>query len=169
MKQISVSVRCTREEYMAFCVEQSPKLPWLTGMGIVWLILAALSIVMDSGITSGGALLLLVGVLCMMMSPLILPMVRKGEAGRRYDASDSLSQAVSLVIDEKTLTVRSAALEGTLPLDTMNDTVVTSGMIALVFGKELTVCIPRRALSDEEQQTLLQILETVLKGKEHDE
>lgn len=150
MKNVSLSVKCTREEYMEFCVNRHKPMAWLTVVGIL-LVGCGAAVVILGGELSGGVLLLLLGgVVSMMLSPLILPMMRKGEAARRYDASDSLKSAVSVTVDERGITVSGATIEGTLPVDALTEVVETSSMLALVFGREYTLCIPKRALLEEE-------------------
>ncbi len=123
---------------------------WSTVLGAILLIVAGPLYILDSDITSFAPLLGLVAVTLILLNPLILPAVRKGAAGRRYDNSDALKGAVTLTIDEQTLTVRTACQEGTLPLSALTDIWQTKDMTALVFGKELTVCIPMRTMTDDE-------------------
>lgn len=164
MKNLMLSVRCTREEYMQFyaACERGPK--WTAAVGAAALALAVLLCVVDAMIHQHTLMLGLIGVILLIWTPLILPTVRKGAAGRRYDASDSLKGALSLVISEDTLTVRSACQEGTVPLSALTQVLQTPQMIALVFGKELTVCIPVRAMDEDEWYDLHAVLSKYRKG-----
>jgi len=163
MKPISVSVKCTREEYMDFCVNRHPSMLWLSGIGLVVLAMGAMLVVMDGGISQSSLLLLFGGVIVMLLSPLILPMLRKGEAARRYDASDTLKTAMTLIFDDTAVTVNSMALEGTLPYDALTDVIQTNAMLAFVFGKECQLCIPKRVLTEDELETLSAIIDRLLK------
>ena len=139
MKNVSLSVKCTREEYMEFCVNRHKPMAWLTAVGILLVGCGAAVAVLGGGLNSGVLLLLFGGVVCMLLSPLMLPMMRKGEAARRYDASDSLKSAVCVTVDERGVTVSGATLEGTLPMDALTEVVETAAMLALVFGQEYTL------------------------------
>lgn len=143
---------------MAFYASYRKDPVWTTIAGALVILAAAVLCVLDGGIGQLTLLLLLIGVLLVLLSPLILPTMRKGAAGRRYDASDSLKGAVTITLDNETLTVRSACQEGTVPLCTMTAVITTRDMTALVFGKELTVCIPMRILRQDEIDTLHTIL-----------
>lgn len=163
MKTVSISVKCTREEYMEFCVNRHPSMLWLSFVGVIVLVMGAALVVMDGGISQSSLLLLFGGVIVMLLSPLILPMMRKGEAARRYDASDTLKTAMTLVFDENGVTVNSMVLEGTLPYKAITDVIETNSMLALVYGKECQLCIPKRVLTKDELQTLSTIIDRLLK------
>lgn len=158
MNTLSLPVRCTREEYMTFCAMRRKDPLWTTIAGVVLLLIAAVLCILDQSVGQPALLLLLLGVVLLLTSPLILPTVRKGAAGRRYDASDSLKAAVSITMNEETLTVRSACQEGTVPLSALTAVEQTGGMTALVFGKELTVCIPMRSFTEAEAAAFEAIL-----------
>jgi len=148
--KISLAVKCTREEYMNFYATVRKKSMWSTILGVILLIAAGPLYIMDGGVTQLAPLFGLVAVTMILFNPLILPAIRKGAAGRRYDASDALKGALTVTVDCKTLTVRSACQEGCVPLSALTDIWQTSAMTALVFGKELTVCIPMRTMTDDE-------------------
>ncbi len=164
MKTIQLSVRCTREEYMQFCAacRKGPK--WTMAAGAVSVAVAVLFCMVDQMIHSHTLLLGLIGVTLMMWSPLILPTVRKGAAGRRYDASDALKGALTVEIGEETLKIRSACQEGTVPLSALTAVERTEHVIALVFGKELTVCIPIRSMDEDEWYDIHAVLSQYRKG-----
>lgn len=147
---MAFSVKLTREEYMDFCVKTRRKTVWLAALGIVLFLGAVAAYFLEGGVVHLNWLLMLVGAFCLTAEPLWLPMREKGEAGRRYDASDALQQAVSLTIENEAVTVRTACQEGTVPLSLMTEKKATADMVCLVFGDELTVYIPRRAVSDDE-------------------
>ena len=150
MKTLSLPVRCTREEYMQFCAVRRKGPAWTTAVGIV-MIAAAVAVGLFS--QSLNAVLLLLafgGAVLTSFSPLLLPLLLKGEAGRRYDASDALKSAVTVSLDGQELTVKSVCQEGCVPLSALTKVWQTSHVTALEFGKELTVCIPRRSFSDAE-------------------
>ncbi len=155
---LSLSVRCTREEYLQFCAETAPKPAWVTGVGLLLVLMAAAETMYAGGVSQFGVLLMLCGVLGLLINPLLLPMLRKGEGGRRYDDSDDLRQAMQLTFSDDTLTVRSATVEGTLPLSLVTDVVTTATMLSFSFAGELTVCIPVRAMTDEESATVKELL-----------
>lgn len=159
MKTLSLSVRCTREEYIAFCASRHKTSVWTTVIGIVLLAAAGVGIVMSRAMGQWELLLVFAGVLMLLMSPMILPMIRRGEAGRRYDASDALRDAVSVVITDDTLTVHTACQEGCVPLSLLTQVQQSKDMLALVFGRELTVCLPKRAMTDDEWQALTTLLQ----------
>ncbi len=156
--KISLAVKCTREEYMEFYATVRKKSMWSTVLGAILLIAAGPLYVMDSEITRYAPLFGLVALTLILLNPLILPAVRKGAAGRRYDNSDALKGALTVTIDRKTLTVRSACQEGCVPLSALTDIWKTNTMTALVFGKELTVCIPMRIMTEDETAAFQTIL-----------
>lgn len=158
MEKLAFSVKCTREEYMNFCVKnrKSMRLPAIVGAVLV--IGAVGAYFLQNSTTQIGWLLMLVGLIGLTAESLWLPMVERGAAGRRYDASDSLQQAVTVTIEGDTLTVRTACQEGQLPLSLMTQVCRTPEMTSLVFGRELTVYIPSRVLNDDERAVLERIL-----------
>ncbi len=158
MKTMSLAVRCTREEYMQFCATYQKGSLWTTAVGVLLLLLTALLCILDGTMGQTALLLLFAGVLLLLTAPLILPTVRKGAAGRRYDASDALKSAVSITLDEQQLTVRGVAVEGCVPLTSLTAVYATASMIALVFARELTVYLPVRSLSEQDTQMLKKIL-----------
>lgn len=164
MKTIQLSVRCTREEYMQFCAASQKGPKWTMAAGAAAVAVAVLFCMVDQMIHSHTLLLGLIGATLMMWSPLILPTVRKGAAGRRYDASDALKGAIAVEISEDTLNFRSACQEGCVPLSALTAVTVTEQMIALVFGKELTVCIPVRSMNEDEWYDLHAVLSKYRKG-----
>lgn len=150
MNRISLAVRCTREEYMNFYGSVRKNTVWTTIVGAVLLVVTVILCVVDETMKQHTLLLALIGIVLVLMTPLILPTVRKGAAGRRYDASDALKGALTITMEEDTLTVRSACQEGTVPLRALTAIEQTKDMTALVFGKELCVCIPMRTMTDDE-------------------
>lgn len=150
METLTLAVRCTREEYLQFYATNQKAPAWVTVIGAVVLVITAVIAAIEQTLTQHTLLLGLIGMITVMLSPFILPTVRKGAAGRRYDASDSLKGAVTLIMTPQTLTVRSACQEGTVPLSALTAVLQTNAMTALVFGKELTVCIPMRTMNEEE-------------------
>ena len=150
MENISLAVKCTREEYMECYAASRKNTTWSTVFGAILLIAAGPLYVLDGTVTQLAPLFSLIAVTLILLNPVILPAVRKGAAGRRYDNSDALQGALTLTINGKELTVRSACQEGTVPLTALTDIWQAKGITALVFGKELTVCIPMRSMNEEE-------------------
>lgn len=165
VKPLSLSVRCTREEYMQFCAATCRKPLWTTVMGAVSAAAGVAMYLLQGNTHYTAVLLLAVGVVLCMMSPLILPMIKKGEAGRRYDASDALKGAVMLTVQDESLTVRTACQEGTVSLTALTAVKQSADMIALCFGNELTICVPKRSLSDDERSALLSQLSLYVKDR----
>lgn len=150
MNKITLAVKCTREEYMNFYANIRKGSLWTTVIGAIILLATVMLCVIDQTMKQHTLLLAVIGIVLVLMTPVILPMMRKGAAGRRYDNSDALKGAVTLTMDEQTLTVRTACQEGTLPLSALTDVWQTEAMTALVFGKEMTVCIPMRTMTADE-------------------
>ena len=151
---LQFATRCTREEYMNFCAKRHKPRHAVTVLGIA-LLAMAIGLYSYEGTMGQGSLLLLVcGLIGVFAESAILPTMRKGAAAGRYDADDFYARALTVTVTEETVTVRSANLEGTLPFDCLTETVETAQMLALVFGNVCTVCIPKRALTDEEWATL---------------
>lgn len=155
---MTLTVRCTREEYMQFCAATAPRPVWLTAAGLLLAALAAAEAVLLSGITQVGLLVLFGAVICLLACPLIIPTWCKGAAGRRYDNSDDLRQAVHVTFSQTAVTVHSATVEGTLPMTAVTGVVKTNDMLAVAFGKELTVHIPLRAMTEEESAAVMKML-----------
>lgn len=168
MKPIELSVRCTREEYMDYAVQSGKKYLWTAAVGFVFAAASIVSGVCMQRVNTACLLWGFCGVLLLLLDPLILPLYRKGEAARRYDRSESLQGAISLRLDETTLYVRTVTDEASLPLTALTDIQFTPAVTALRFGDTLTVCIPKRALRDEEATALAAILAQFMKkGNEH--
>jgi len=159
MTTLQLSARCTREEYMEYCVHRHKKQPLLLVAGAIFIGLAAISYAFQQQMTQTGWLLVLLGMICATLDGLWLPMFRKGEAARRYDASDTLQQAIRLTCEETMWTVQTADHEGTLPLSLVTAVEQTEAMLAILFGAELTVLIPKRALEEDELAFLLRTLQ----------
>ena len=158
MDKISLAVKCTREEYMEFYATARKKSMIPTALGIAMLMVAGLLCGTQRALGQPALFAILLGMALILANPLILPAMRKGEAGRRYDNSDVLKGALTLTIDNKELTVRSACQEGTVPLSALTDIRQEKGITALVFGKELTVCIPMRSMNEDETAAFQTIL-----------
>ncbi len=158
MTEFMISARCTREEYMEYCVKRHKPLRLLRIVGVLFLVAAVALYIWQQQATQTGLLMVLLGLIGVTLDWLWLPLFRKGEAARRYDASDALSQAFSLTLTDEALTVKTAAIEGTLPLSFVTAVEETDAMIAVVCGGELTVPIPKRALSEAEITALRQAL-----------
>lgn len=165
MTSVSVSVRCTREEYTQYCASRvhTPLLP--TVLGAVCLVggvaLEATGAATISGLVP---LMIVAGILAIFLfSPLVLIFWHKSEAAKRYDNADSLKQAVALTMSEDSVTVRTACHEGTLPLSLLTATAETGDAIGLCFGAELEICIPKRALTTEELTFIKQTIHRVKK------
>ncbi len=155
---ISLSVRCTREEYLAHCYESAPRPMAVALIGVILLAIAAAARMISGVWSQMDILLLLVGAVLTITPSLLLPILKKGEGGRRYDASDSLSQAMSLVITEESVTLKSATTEGTLPLSAVTKITDSKTVKAIAFTDDVEICIPHRALTDEESAALDEIL-----------
>ncbi len=158
MDKISLAVKCTREEYMEFYAAVRRKSTWSTVFGAILLVASGPLFILDNTVTQLAPLCALLALTLILLNPVILPAVRKGAAGRRYDNSDMLKGALTLTIDRKELTVRSACQEGCVPLSALTDIWQAKGMTALVFGKELTVCIPMRSMTEDETAAFQTIL-----------
>lgn len=158
MTTFTVSARCTREEYMDYSVKRHEK-HWLPTVAGVLLLVGAVGLyIWQRQSTQTGLLLVLLGLIGITLEWLWLPLFRKGEAARCYDASDALSDAFTIALQDGDLYVKTADIEGTLPLSCITAVEQTDAMIAVVCGEELTVPIPKRALTDEEKQVLFAAL-----------
>lgn len=167
MTKVSVSVRCTREEYTRYCANRAHT-PWLpTVFSVLCLVGGVVLEATETKHISGLVpCLIFLGILGIVVgSPLCLTFWHRSEAARRYDSADSLRQAVTLIMTEDSVTVRTACHEGTLPLTLLTDTAETGEAIGLIFGRELEICIPKRALSTEELTFIKQVIHTVKKEK----
>lgn len=167
MKPIELAVRCTREEYMEYAAENGKKHLWTVPLGFVLLAGSIVSCVFVQQIQAASLVWFLCGMVLLLLDPLILPMIRKGEAARLYDRSESLQGAITLKLDDTGITVRSVTTEAVLPPDAVTEMKLTSRMVALCFGNTLTVCIPKRVLQDEELTALTAFLTQIIK-KESD-
>ena len=151
---LQFATRCTREEYMNFCAKRHKPRHGLTVLGIGLLLMAMGLYLYERTVGQGCLLLFFCGLVGVLAEPALLPTMRKGAAAKRYDADDFYARALTVTVTDTALSVRGANLEGTLPLDCLTETVETEEMLALVFGSVCTVCIPKRALTDEEWATL---------------
>ncbi|MGN0171359.1 MAG: hypothetical protein ACI39E_01085 [Acutalibacteraceae bacterium] len=159
MKKIHISVLCTREEYIRFCGASAPKATGFAVAAAVTAVTGLLLLLLKTADTQTAVTVLLAAVLLALFGGVILPFYRKGEAARRYDESDSFSTAVSVVIEGDSLTLHGAHIDGTLPLCAVTKTVRTSEMLALQFGREVTVLLPLRAMSEQEARELAALAE----------
>ena len=150
MTPLTFSVKLTREEYMDFCVKTRRQTRWPAIAGVLLVIGAVGAYFLENSTASLNWLLLLLGLIGLTAEPLWLPLWEKGAAGRRYDASDWLRQAATATLDTETLTVHTACHDGVLPLALVTQVHRCPDMMALEFGNECAVYIPRRALTDEE-------------------
>ena len=158
VNRLSLAVRCTREEYMAFYAAYRGDPVWTTVIGAVVLAAAVVLCILDRAVQQHTLLMGLVGAVLTLLSPLILPTVRKGAAGRRYDTSDTIRSAASLTMDDTVLQIKSACVEGSVPFSALTAIEETPEMTALVFGRELTVCIPMRSFTPAELTAFRAIL-----------
>ncbi len=154
MKRTELSVLCTREEYMRFYAACAPRTTGLLMAAGVTAAAGLLLFLLQAAEKQAAGLLILTAVLLALFGGVVLPFYRKGEAARRYDESDSLSMAVSVVIEGDALTLHSAHIDGVLPLCAVTKTVRTGEMLALLFGREVTVLLPLRALSEQEAREI---------------
>ena len=159
MKKTDISVLCTREEYIRFCAACAPKATGFFVAAAATAVTGLLMLFLQTADMQTAIWLLLAAVLLALFGGVILPFYRKGEAARRYDESDSLSMAVSVVIEGDSLTLHGAHIDGTLPLCAVTKTVRTPEMLALLFGREVTVLLPLRAMSEQEARELVALAE----------
>ncbi len=148
---------------MAYCVHAVRKPVWTTILGGAVIACGAVAVVLEKGQISVLALMLLfLGALLMMISPLILPMSIKGEAAKSYDQKKGeLQSVVTVTIKNNVLSFTSPSREGTIPLEELTE--ITNSekakVMSLSFGDEVALLIPWRALSDDEYGTLMSILQ----------
>lgn len=163
MTSVSLSVRCTREEYIRYRTVRMKK-PWLvTLLGVLAIASSGVLSTADTQKTLTAAILPLVMIGLLLFIPFALYFYEKGAAAKQYDESTYLREAFTLVMDEQTLRVRTACHEGTLPLTLLTAVEETGDAIGLVFGKELSLCVPKRALSEKESNAMKQLLHTAKK------
>ena len=151
---MTFSVKLTRNEYMDFCAKTRRKSVWSAVLGMFMLVGTAAVYVIEGYMLPLAWLLAAVGLFLLSAETVWLSLREKGEAGRRYDASDTLSGAVTVTLDDTTVTVKTACMEGCVPLAWMTEKKKTADMLALVFGEELCVYIPRRAISAAQWEEL---------------
>lgn len=160
---LSFCCKCTRDEFMAFSVHAVRKPVWTTVLGGAVIACGAATVVLEQGQISALALMLIfLGALLMLFSPLILPMFLKGEAAKRYDdKKGELQSVITVTIKDNVLSFTSPSREGTIPLEELTE--ITNSekakVMSLSFGDEATLLIPWRALTDDEYGTLMSILQ----------
>ena len=154
---MTFSVKLTRNEYMEFCAKSRPKVLWPTALGMMFVLGAIAVYVMEGYMMPLNWLLLFGGLCAVTAQPLWLPLREKGAAGRRFDASDALSRAMMITIDDTAVTVKTACVEGSVPLSLMTEKKKTADMACLCFGEELCVYIPRRAVSADEWMRICEL------------
>lgn len=164
METVSVSMRCTREEYMEYYVNHIQK-PWFPGViGAVMIVMSGvLQAVSEYDITAPMTLLFVCGVLALLFSPVFVVFWYKSEAAKRYDNAESLKQAITLTVSNEFLTVKTACHEGVLPLSLVTGVNETAKAFGIVFGNELEICLPKRVLTEEELTCVKAIFQKVKK------
>lgn len=152
---------------MAYCVHTVKAPVWTTILGGAVIACGVVSGILEKGQISALTLMLFfLGMILVLFSSLILPMVIKGEAAKSYDnKKGELQSAVTITIKDNVLSFASPSREGTIPLEELTEIVNSekARVMMLAFGDELTLLVPWRALSDDEYGTLLSIVKPHVK------
>lgn len=165
---LSLSVLITREEYVAFSLHREQRrrrgqLPLSFVFGVVLCAAGACGVFFgrDISLSVGSAVcLFVVGLFFGGYDSLIAPFFMKAAAAA-FDRSSDLGMAGVYRFTSDAVQVENARLTGTIPLAAMTSWTQDEDLIALYFGRELSVWIPRRLLTDEQTDTLLALLQAV--------
>lgn len=166
---LSLSVLVTREEYVAFSLHREQRhrrgqLPLSFIFGVVLCAAGACGVFFGRGLSlsvGSAACLFALGLFFGGYDSLIAPFFVKTAAAAAFDRRSDLGMASVYRFTSDAVQVENARLTGTLPLAAMTSWTQDVDLIALYFGRELTVLIPRRLLTDEQTGTLTALLQAI--------
>ena len=151
--EFTVSLLLTRDEYVAEQVARVPRMTALTPLG---------GLIALGGAAAGrfwhlpplgmwGCVIL--GAMLAAYDCLFSPMLRRAAAIARYEQQESLRQTVYLTVTDGAVRVTAPRFSGPLPpsLTVLSE---TAELLVLTLGGELTLRLPKRQLSPEQQACL---------------
>ena len=169
--RVALSVLITREEYMAFTVQmqkklrgQRPRLMEACGAVLIAAGIAGLFFGnLISLVPSAAVCLLLLGLFMACYNGLLAPILDKAAAAREYDEKEDIRLANTYEFSETEVEIRNGRMEGKLPLQLATRFIETTDLISLSFGRECHVVVPKRLLTTQQRETLLELLKAQVK------
>ena len=153
MDAFTVNLLLTKEEYVN---EQTKAAPRWTALTPLALLIALFGVAADRLLSLSVNLMwgcVSLGVLLLIYDLLFSPLMRRTGAIARYERQESLRQAVSLTVTEETVTVAAPRFSGRLPEDRLTCR-ETEDLFVLTAGDEMTLRLPKRQLTGEQQTAL---------------
>ncbi|MBR7092477.1 MAG: YcxB family protein [Clostridia bacterium] len=157
------SVLLTKEEFTAFREENwraEHSLAALIGGGALLLLgaggwLASGQLALSPLLTGSMAAL---GLLWIAQDRILRPLLVRSRAAAAFDRQPEWSGSAQYVFYPDRVQLRTARETGEIPLSALTAWRESKTMLALFFGRELTVLLPRRLLTPQEQNDLIEVL-----------
>jgi len=166
MDKFTISVLVTKDEYSGAHVFERHKIrsrysPFLTISGIALVVLGIAGLfygrlIMLSPAAAG--CLVLLGIFLGLYDGVIAPILDRGAASRDYLAREELQFATTYVFSNNSVNVSNGRVQGEIPVSHVTKWIETPALFKMDVGRELSVIIPKRLLSEGQIQTLRSIL-----------
>lgn len=163
---IALSVLVTREEYSkAFAElqrkERSHVAPAVTAAGAVLFFLGMAGAVFGRLISlsfSAAFCLILLGIFLVCYDGFFAPFFDSAAAAREYDEKEDLHFVTTYRFTDDAVEVSNGRAKGRLPLNLITKWSETPALILFAYGRELSFSVPKRLLTPEQIEALLQLL-----------
>ncbi len=155
---LSLSVLLIKEDYIQYSAQlrrqqRQGHVPLLTCGGALLCILGLAGVFFGSFISLAmpSALgLVLVGAFLLCYDGLFAPMLDRAAAARNFEEKPELHMAGTYVFTQDDVEIRTAGLEGRIPLNLVTRWNETPSLISLSFGREIQIILPKRLLKEED-------------------
>ena len=155
MSEFSVTVLITREEYAAMhrAAAQKRGVSFAFIVGAVFMAAAGALYLTAQSVAACGLCLILGLCLCL-WDGVIVPSAAGALAAREYDGIYGGKMAQTAVFGGDFVTVRTPRAEGVLPLSAVTRAVISKAGVQLDFGREVSLFLPARSLTEEQTAAL---------------
>lgn len=155
---LSVSVLLIKEDYIQYTAQlrrqqRQGHVPLLTCAGAVLCVLGLAGVFFGNLISLAMPLalgLVLVGAFLLCYDGLFAPILDRGTAAREFEEKPELRTAGTYIFTQKQVEIRSAGLEGRIPLSLVTRWNETPSLISFSFGREIQIILPKRLLNEED-------------------
>lgn len=88
-------------------------------------------------------------------------MLLRAQAARIYEEQPEVRQATQYLFYQDAVEIHSSRENGKIPLQCLTEWTQSESFLALYFGREITVVLPKRVLQREQIQQLTEVLQAI--------
>lgn len=155
MKPFTVSVLLRKDEYCSYKAFRLPVFGWGVPMGLFLMFCGVAVWLLKMG-TAVTFAFLLTGIGFSLFDSVLAPMLARAVVGARFDRTRQ--EAWHLTFSEEAVTVKNGRCDGTFPYALLTHAEEAVHYFVFEFGGELSLCVPRRALSPSQVSALQQLI-----------